>query len=130
MDAASVVLALDGEDDEAANLQRRRCLEIIETGQAPSGGWGPYVSSSEEPFDTALVLLALNVMLDEPDLANGVYSEVELREAVSRGRAFLFERQVSEGGWPETTRPPGQLSYAQYLSTSGWVTLALIRTAP
>jgi hypothetical protein len=52
----------------------------------------------------------------------------QLRTAIEGGRAFLLGRQLAEGSWPETTRPPGQQSYAQYVSTTAWVTLALLET--
>ena len=35
-------------------------------------------------------------------------------------------RQEPDGGWVETTRPSGNQSYAQRVSTSGWATLALL----
>ena len=59
IDAAAVVLALGVADDTAAVAQRQRCLELIMEGRAPSDGWGAYLTSAVEPFDTALVLLAL-----------------------------------------------------------------------
>ena len=128
IDAAAVVLALGLADDTAALAQRQRCLEVIVEGHAPSGGWGAYVSSAVEPFDTALVLLALQPLLGRPELAAPVIDAVTLREAVGRGRAYLLGAQLGDGSWVETTRPAGQQSYAQYISTTGWVTLALLTT--
>jgi hypothetical protein len=36
--------------------------------------------------------------------------------------------KLPDGSWPETTRPAGQESYAQRISTTAWATLALIET--
>jgi len=119
LDGAAVVLALGPAADPAAIKQRERALALIAQGQAPSGGWGPYVSSSPEAFDTALVLLALVGVESLPE---------NLAAAIDKGRAFLLERQLPDGSFLETTRPAGQQSYAQYISTSGWATLALLAT--
>ena len=128
IDAAAVVLALGVADDPAAVAQRQRCLELIMEGRAPSGGWGAYLTSAVEPFDTALVLLALQPLLGQPDLVAPAIDAPTLREAVDRGRAFLLGEQLRDGSWVETTRPAGQQSYAQYISTTGWATLALLAT--
>jgi hypothetical protein len=50
--------------------------------------------------------------------------------AIARGRAFLVEQQEEDGSWPETTRPTGQVSYAQRISTAARATLALLATIP
>ncbi|MGH9462677.1 MAG: hypothetical protein ACRD1X_15790 [Vicinamibacteria bacterium] len=126
LDAAAVVLALGLANDAEAMAQRRHCLDLIVAGRAPSGGWGPYVTSAPEPFDTAVVLLGLLSLSERPDLAQPSLDENEFYEAIRSGRMFLVERQLPDGSWPETTRPAGQVSYAQYISTSGWATLALL----
>ena len=128
IDAAAVVLALGVADDTAAVAQRQRCLELIMKGRAPSGGWGAYLTSAVEPFDTALVLLALQPLVGQSQLAVPAIDAVTLKEAVDRGRAFLLGEQLRDGSWVETTRPAGQQSYAQYISTTGWATLALLAT--
>lgn len=117
LDAAAVLLALEGSDD-AAVQQRRHCLALIRKGQSESGGWGPYVHSPPEVFDTAVVLLALTRSADQPDI----------REMLRKGRVYLVKLQKEDGSWEETTRPPGNESYAQRLSTTGWATLALLST--
>jgi hypothetical protein len=118
LDAASVLLALGKDADAAA--QRRRCLEVIRKGESKGGGWGPYVRSSPEVFDTALVLLALA----------GQENTAEIRGLRRRGRAYLLSAQEKDGSWPETTRPSGNISYAQHVSTTAWATLALLATLP
>jgi hypothetical protein len=117
LDAAAVLLALEGSEDEAAQQQRRRCLELIRKGEAKGGGWGPFVTSGPEVFDTAVVLLALIALRDKDAPA-----------MIKRGRAYLLAMQHKDGSWPETTRPAGGGSYAQRISTSGWATLALLAT--
>src|SRR5262249_30231137 len=94
------------------------CLELIRKGQTRDGGWGPYVSSAPEVFDTALVLLALSRLGDKEDSA----------ELIRKGRTYLVKAQQPDGSWSETTRPAGGDSYAQRLSTTGWATLALLAT--
>src|SRR5262249_34702376 len=59
VDAAAVLLGLEGAIDPAAQAQRRSCLTLIQKGQSREGGWGPYVKAAPESFDTAVVLLAL-----------------------------------------------------------------------
>jgi hypothetical protein len=105
LDAAALLLALPA---------RRDCLDMILRAQSSDGGWGPHRMSAAEPFDTAVVLLAL--------------CELRQPQSIARGRAFLIGRQRPDGGWPETTRPPGAQSYAQHISTSAWATLALVLT--
>ncbi len=118
LDAAAVLLALDDSPDSAARTQRQHCLRLIGKGEAEKGGWGPYVNSAPEPFDTAIVLLALG-RLDK---------EEAIQAMIQRGRAYLVSVQHRDGSWQETTRPPGAESYAQRLSTTGWATLALLQT--
>jgi hypothetical protein len=111
-----------------ADAQRRRGLDLVRRGQSDDGGWGPYPSSPPEPFDTAVVLLALVRLLEAENARGG--PAPGLRDAIRRGRAFLLARQNPDGSWPETTRPAGDDSYAQRLSTAGWATLALLATRP
>ncbi|MDP7479052.1 MAG: hypothetical protein QGI10_07270 [Vicinamibacterales bacterium] len=127
-DAAGVVLALGSAGDPAAIAQRQRCLELITKGRAPSGGWGAYLTSAVESFDTALVVLALQPLLGRPELAAPAIDGDTLTRMVAGGRLFLLAEQLEDGSWVETTRPAGQQSYAQYISTTGWVTLALLAT--
>ncbi len=50
------------------------------------------------------------------------------RGMIARGRAFLIAEQLNDGSWVETTRPSGNVSYAQRISTCGWATMALLAT--
>jgi hypothetical protein len=119
LDAAAVLLALGKDGDEPAAAQRRRCLELIRKGESKGGGWGPYVNSPPEVFDTSLVVLAL---AQQPETD-------EIKAYLRRGRAYLIAAQNPDGSWDETTRPSGGASYSQRLSTSGWATQALLATS-
>jgi hypothetical protein len=114
--AATLLLALAPEPN--LSPKREACLETIRRAQAPEGGWGPYADSPPEPFDTALVLLALAQLSSTPEV--GLW--------IRRGRHFLATEQRSDGSWAATTRPPGGTSYAQRISTTAWATLALLTT--
>ena len=86
--------------------------------QGEDGGWGPYVTSPSEPFDTAVALLALARFKNQEE------------SLLRRGRRFLMASQKADGSWTETTRPAGAESYAQRISTAAWTTLALLDTSP
>jgi hypothetical protein len=105
IDAAALLLA---------DSRRRDCREMILASQTSDGGWGPQPHMPAEAFDTALVLLAL----DGP------------ASVLARGRAWLVKMQDRDGAWPETTRPAGAQSYAERISTAGWVVYALLTRAP
>jgi hypothetical protein len=115
IDCAAVILALDRAADPAAEELRRGCLAILRNGQSRDGGWGPYVTTGPQVFDTAMAVQAL-ALLDRP----------EFNEAIARGKAYLAGQQRPDGSWPETTRPADQESYAQRISTTGWALLALL----
>ena len=118
LSAATLLLASAGDSDKPATLRRTECLSVIRRAQTRDGGWGPYADSPAEPFDTAVVLLALTEL-------RGTHG---VDEMVGRGRSFLAGRKNPDGSWPATTRPPGGTSYAQRISTTGWATLALLAT--
>jgi hypothetical protein len=115
-DAAGVLLFLGRAGDDAAAAQRRAAVALLRKAQGREGGWGPYVNSPPEAFDTAVAVLALAAGPD--DAAS--------RAPRRRGRAYLVSAQQEDGSWIETTRPPGAESYAQRLSTAGWAALALL----
>ena len=119
LDAAAILLALEAANDAPAIRQRRHCLELIRRAQSKDGSWGPYINSPAEPFDTAVVLVALSRLPKDGDP----------KGMAERGRAFLISIQQGNGSWRETTRPGGAESYAQRISTTGWATLALLSTA-
>ena len=117
LDAAAILLALADNAGEASADQRARSIEILRQGESPEGGWGPFVNSPPEVFDTSLVLLALVSQKVTPGA-----------KSIALGRSFLLKRQLADGSWLATTRPPGADSYAQQVSTSAWATLALLAT--
>jgi hypothetical protein len=101
-DAAALLLAIPTRAD---------CRELILAAQTSDGGWGPQRGTPAEAFDTALALMALR----------------DTSPASKRARAFLMKMRDAEGAWPETTRPSGGVSYAERISTAGWVTYALLQ---
>ena len=111
-------MALADDKSDAAQAQRGRAIELIRRGQSDDGGWGPFVNSPPESFDTAIVLLALVAQKDPSAIV----------PLIAPGRKYLLAGQTADGSWPPTTRPPGADSYAQRLSTSAWATLALLAT--
>ena len=135
VDAAAVTLALADRlagmerppaEGSAAALVRAKLRETVERlveSQSSDGGWGPYPKSPAEVFDTAVALLALQAAGD-----SGVADRGTIDRLIGGGRAYLIRTQLPAGGWPETTRPSGFQSYAQHISTSGWATLALLKT--
>src|SRR5262249_10981596 len=120
LDAAAVLMALEVMDSPDVAQRRKHCLDLVRKGQSAKGGWGPYINSPPEPFDTAVVMLALaRYETDKEDIA----------AMIRRGRQYLIATQKPDGSWPETTRPAGSGSYAQRLSTTGWATQALLGTS-
>lgn len=139
LDASAVLLGLATASDTRAADTRQRALQILKRGQAPDGGWGPYITSPSEPFDTAVAMLALQPLQGQTGVRTGsdpsgtglaapVFAAADVRTALMRARAYLLVQQSPDGSWPETTRPALQESYAQRISTTGWATLALLAT--
>jgi len=127
LDASATILALELSSDVMAENLRRSCLSMLRNGQAPTGGWGPYVTAAPQVFDTAMAVLALSSLDAEPRLARSAYRVEELQETIANGRKYIVSQQKADGSWPETTRPANQESYAQRISTSGWAMLALMQ---
>ncbi len=117
-DASVSLLLCARVQSPAARARRDRGLALLRRGQDEDGGWGPRTLSPSESFDTALALLAL-AACPSSDLVDGM---------IARGRAFLIAEQLNDGSWVETTRPLGNVSYAQRISTCGWATMALLAT--
>jgi squalene cyclase len=126
LEASSVVVGLEAATDAAANAARQRSLTILKQGQGRDGGWGPYTTAPSEPFDTAVALLALLTPRGNSQSAAPTYNEIEWRLAIDRGRNYLLAQQGDDGSWPETTRPSGQESYSQRVSTTAWALIALL----
>ncbi len=118
LDSAALLLALPDEADAAGAALQNHCLELIRAGQHSDGGWGGYLNSSAEPFDTAIVVLALAGLAEDSDIAR----------QIAAGRSYLVSTQQPDGSWLETTRPADDESYAHRISTSGWAALALLAT--
>jgi hypothetical protein len=118
LESAALLWGLADANDADAAAQRKQCLIFIRKGEAKEGGWGPYMNSAPETFDTALVILALKRQKDSDEFADMLH----------RGRVFLIAAQQKDGSWIETTRPAGGDSYAQRVSTTGWATQALLAT--
>ena len=113
--AAVVIMASVERGSGDHESQVSTAIAFLKNAQTSGGGWGPYLDGPPEVFDTALALLALSR-----------FSDAGIKQIVRRGRSFLGANQLSDGSWPATTRPPGGVSYAQAMSTSGWATLALL----
>ncbi|MBS1812271.1 MAG: hypothetical protein JST84_29165 [Acidobacteria bacterium] len=116
--AAILLLMFADATEQTVRTKREESLQFLLRAQTRDGGWGPYADAPPECFDTAVVLLALNQ----------TRSQTELSNVIQRGRVYLISQQSPDGSWPATTRPSGGTSYAQMMSTTGWVTLALLAT--
>ena len=129
-DAAAALFASASQDSGPTPGNVRAALQLLKKGQGRDGGWGPYVTSPSEPFDTAVVMLALHELMRRPAHVEPAFSTAAIADAIARAREYLVRTQRTDGSWNETTRPAGQTSYAQRISTTGWALLALIETAP
>jgi hypothetical protein len=118
--SAVKLLALPRDKESATKL-----VENILAAQESDGGWGPRLDAPSEPFDSAIALLALQGAVRYVGQPG---SQHNVAQVIARGRGYLIAAQERDGGWPETTRPPGGHSYAQHISTSGWATQALLVT--
>ncbi len=126
LDASAVLIGLERDTDPAAAIQRQRALDVLKRGQGPDGGFGPYVVSQSEPFDTALAVLALVGMRGVEARTQAPRDLSDLNDAIHRAREYLVATQNPDGSWPETTRPPLGESYAQRISTTAWSLLAVL----
>ena len=112
------MIGLGESQDAAAIKQLDRCRQLLRSAQAPAGGWGPFATHRAEPYDTAIVLIAL-----AQQKPNKSYQPL-----LQAGRSWLIKQQLQDGSWAETTRPANSESYAHRISTTAWATLALIAT--
>ena len=58
-DAAVMLMATAPLSSARAATLRERSVSLLRKAQSDEGGWGPFVTSPPEAFDTALVLIAL-----------------------------------------------------------------------
>jgi hypothetical protein len=123
-DVAAVLLVLADATDAPGIALRASSLETLLANQNRAGGWGPYPTVRPEPFDTAIALVALYAQPRATSAAGPRGQDVD--NAIARARAWLRDAALPDGSWLETTRPAGQRSYAQRISTAGWATLALL----
>ena len=126
LEASAALLGLESAVDERAVTLRQKSLAILRQGQARDGGWGPYTTAPSESFDTAVAILALLAFRENPALAAPTMTEAEWRTAIDRGRTYLLSQQNDDGSWVETTRPTGQESYSQRISTTAWALIAAL----
>ena len=87
---------------------------------------GPVPDVAVRAVDTALATLALDALSQKR--AAPTFTPDALAAAIAAGRGYLLHQQLADGSWNETTRPAGQSSYAQRISTTGWALLALVET--
>src|SRR6185437_12436639 len=108
---AAAVLTIEPNHNGAISTDAgRKAWSLLRSAQSKAGGWGPYAAVPTEPFDTAIVLLALRPFRPDP----------AVRAVLDRGRIALAAMQTPDGSFPGSTRPPGGESYAQHISTTGW----------
>ena len=107
-DVAAALLALDLSSDVMADGLRRSSLGYLRNAQTAEGGWGP---KADKPTitDTSLAILALSVLDVEPRLARSTYRPEELKDAITRGKAFLASQQRPDGSWAEAGATPWAL---------------------
>jgi len=127
-DAAAVLIAYADVPPQRRPSNWNAALELLAKGQGADGGWGAYPTSPAEPFDTALAILALHELRTKQANAEPIFTSTAVDAALVRARAYLVQQQLDDGSWQETTRPAGQSSYAQRISTTAWSLLALFAT--
>lgn len=108
-------VTFDGSETAGHDARLNAARDWLLRAQNADGGWGPFMASPSQAYDTALAVLGLARMKSGPEVAG----------AMARGRAFLVREQSPDGSWPASTRPPGGISYAQQMSTTAWAALAL-----
>lgn len=114
LEASSLLLALKQGDAEKST--RTAARKIVLASAHSGGGFGPYVNSPDEVFDTALAILAL--CRDEETKTH--------RPLIEKAKKQLVDWQRDDGSWEETTRPSGGVSYAHRIATTAWALEALL----
>jgi hypothetical protein len=113
-EASSLLIALKKGDAEKS--ARAAARKIVIASAHSTGGFGPYVSSPAEVFDTALAVIALS--RDDDAKKN--------RPLIDKAKKQLVAWQSDNGSWEETTRPSGSISYAHRIATTSWALEALL----
>lgn len=86
--AASVMLMVTASvSSPRSPALRSQSITLLQKGQSESGGWGPFVKSPPEVYDTALALLALARLQDS----------APVHPMIARGRAYLIAEQQADG---------------------------------
>ncbi len=115
--AASVAMWFGQSEPYGDSKTAGPALDYLRQAQSTTtGGWGPYPGSPAESFDTSLAVMAMDFFPNDRDASR----------RAKLGRRYLVSEQLPEGGWPETTRPSGDESYAQHISTTAWALMALV----
>jgi Prenyltransferase and squalene oxidase repeat len=129
-DAAAIVLSMADSPSSRRPANWTTALDLIARGQGSDGGWGGYVTSPAQAFDTAIAVLSLHELRARGVSGEPAFTKTAVDSAIERGRKYLLQQQLDDGSWQETTRPAGQSSYAQRISTTAWALLALFATPP
>ncbi len=117
-DNAALVFEFYNDPDPVLHNKALEAAHWLVRAQNPDHGWGPFPQTATEAFDTALALLALSRVRNDGKTA----------AALRSGRQRLSAMQREDGSWPATTRPTGNESYAQQMSTTAWAAMALLET--
>ena len=92
------------------------------------------LGGSENIVDVAAIRRSLGIRIAHPDFTAAMIAVTQTGSAYAtlglgaiaalwlllrgeRGRAYLLAQQSDDGSWAETTRPTGQESYSQRIST-------------
>lgn len=119
LDAAVRLLLPPDPTSSSDRAGRSRAIALLQRGRSEDGGWGPYTTSSPEPFDTAIAILGLS-------RARQNAGDKGVDDLLNQARTYLINAQQPDGSWLETTRPSGGESYAQRISTTGWALIAML----
>ena len=126
IDAAAVILALEGADDTAAVAQRQRCLE--DHGGAGSVWWLGRLSDVGRRAVRHRARRARAPAFARATGAGGSGHRGRHPERCGEGWPGVPARRAARRRQLAGDDPAGQQSYAQYISTTGWATLALLAT--
>ena len=101
-DASVMLLATaSAASPRVPSLRGDRRLELLRKGQSDEGGWGPFVASPPEVYDTALAVLALATAGDSPSI-----------RATDRPRPGLPDRPPAAGRELDRDHPASRVRRA------------------